>query len=111
MVGAFMKLEPQKTEMINGQPIPRGTVDEFALAVFGKPLNQVKPWPQAPGGLILAAEKFVTAAGKQYRLVWTGRGKKWLAAEDSTPYATRKRVVAAGYELAAATGAFFDEGW
>lgn len=106
-----LELKPRNTETINGQPLPRGTVDEFARAIFSKPLAEIQPWPQSPGGLILATEKFVTAASKFYRLVWTGRGKTWLAAEDSKPYSTRKRVVAAGYELAAATGAFFDEGW
>lgn len=102
---------PQENETINGQPIPRGTLAEFALAVYGKPLAEIKPWPQLPGGLNLANEKYATTAGKFYRLIWRGRGEKWLAAEDAQPYRFRVQVIAAGYELAVRTGAFFDEGW
>lgn len=102
--------QPQQFETINGQEIPHGTLAEFALAVYKKPLEEIKPWPQPAGRLNLAYQKLVTAAGKSYRLVWRGRGVIWLAAEDSTPYRTRMRVVAAGYELALRLGAFFDEG-
>lgn len=98
--------QPQRLDPLE---LPRGTVAEFALAIYGKPLEEIKPWPQPVGGLNLTLEKFVTAWGKFYRLIWQGRGEKWLAAEHVTPYRTRARVVAAGYELAGQSGAFFDE--
>ena len=106
------QLDPQQQqfETINYQQIPRGTLAEFALAVYRKPLEKITPWPQPAGGLNLAHQKFQTAAGKFYRLVWRGRGQVWLAAEDAKPYRTRARLVAAGYELALKLGAFFDEG-
>jgi len=94
----------QKTETINGQPIPVGTLEQFHQKFFKKSLKQALELKH----LVLGIEKFAPAAGKQYRLVWLGR-EKWLAAEDATPYRTRARAVAAGVTLAAATGAHFNE--
>jgi hypothetical protein len=99
------------TESINGQWIPLVTVDKFVDLVFGQKLEPtVKGWPKLPGGLILSIRKFEVCGNKIYRLVWEGRGQQWLADEDKKRYTTRMGAIAAGYELAAATGAFFDEG-
>jgi hypothetical protein len=98
-------------EPINGQWIPLVTVDKFIELVFGEKLEPtVKGWPQFPGGLVLGIRKYRVCGNNIYRLIWEGRGQAYLAMEDTKPYTTRMGAIAAGYELAGATGAFFDEG-
>jgi hypothetical protein len=104
------ELKPQKTELINGQAIKVGTLDEFILAVYGHKLKRADDGtPKLPKGVVLEIEKFVTAAGKFYRLRWFGHEVGWLAAEKTTPFRNRRLAAAAGYKLAALTGVFFVE--
>lgn len=103
--------QTQKTETINGKNIQVGTVAEFAEKVFGHKLEAREgAFPVFPGGLLLGVEKFRTAAGKFYRLIWVGKRTTWLAAEDTRAHTSKTQALAAGYRVAAQTGAFFDEG-
>lgn len=102
----------QPTETINGKSIPVSTLDQFHLAVYGKALERKEngDYPVLPMGLILGIEKFKVAGGKFYRLIWIGRGRAWLAAENTESFRTKTLAIATGYMLAGDTGAFFDEG-
>ena len=89
----------------------KGTLDEFAKAIFGHELKPAAEGakPAIPMGLALGVEKFKQPFGKHYRLVWIGRGQAWLAAEDDKPYETKTAVLVAGQRLAESTGAYFDQ--
>lgn len=101
----------QKTEEINHKQVPVGTLDEFAMAVFGKlPEKDETGKLKHRNGLILGVEKFKTAGDKFYRLIWIGKGEAWLAAENTTCFRRKIMAMAAGEEMAATTGAYFDEG-
>lgn len=102
-----IELPKQKTETINGQAIPVGTVDEFTAAVFGKKLSD--GLSLLPGQLMLGIAKFQIASGKCYRLIWLGRGKTWLAAENTEVHRTRVVAWGTGFELAAKAGVQFSE--
>lgn len=54
----------------------------------------------SPIDLTLGVEKFKTAAGKHYRLIWVNGSRAWLAQEDTTQF-QRKRdiIVEAGEDL------------
>ena len=95
---------------ISDQP-KKGTLDEFAKAIFGHELKPAAEGakPAIPMGLVLGVERFKEPGQKCYRLVWIGRGQAWLAAEDDKPYATKTAVLVAGQRLAESTGAYFDE--
>lgn len=101
----------QKTEEINHKHIPVGTLDDFAMAVFGKKLDKDDQGKlKYRNGVTLGIEKFQTAGDKFYRLIWIGRGRAWLAAENVTCFRRKIMAMAAGEELATTTGAYFDEG-
>jgi hypothetical protein len=104
-----VEIPGQEAEFINGQAFDIGTVDQFALAVWGKPLERdADDKPVIPKGLVLGVRKFVTT-DKLYRLVWRGRGQEWLAAEDQTKYRMRTRCLLGGAQVAGVYGAFLEE--
>lgn len=83
------------------------TVKEFVQHVFDEDApKQEGGWPL---GLKLGVEKFRRPGDRHYRLIWIGRGKASLAAEDEQCYPTKTKVVAAVRELAASLGVVFDE--
>jgi hypothetical protein len=97
-----LPVKTQRTETLNGQDIPVGTVDEFTKAVFGKSLSE--GLTLLPGQLLLDIRKYVTAGGKQYRLVWCGLGRVWLAAENTEQHRTKIVAWGVGYEIAEKAG-------
>lgn len=101
---------PEKAdfETINGREVHVGNLEVFAVA------NNIQIDRRADGTLKEPApyvhiEKFVTSAGKSYRLMWRWGRHAWLAAEDLTPYRARYAAVAAGTQLAAQKGTRFRE--
>lgn len=107
-------MEPVKTqqavEEINRQQIPVGSLDEFSQAVYGDKLtNNEGKLPGMPGEPRLGVEKFKTAGGKFYRLIWLGLGKAWLAGEVTEAFRTKSAAVFAGKLLSGRLGANFSE--
>lgn len=125
MVGAFMIFRffdseatmdtgrtktQQAVEEINRQQIPVGSLDEFSQAVYKEKLtNGAGQLPGRPGEPWLGVEKFKTAGGKFYRLIWLGLGKAWLAGEVTERFKTKSAAVMAGDILAGRLGARFSE--
>jgi len=96
------------SELINGRAVSVGNLEVFAVA------NNLQINRRADGTLkepapYVHVEKFVTSAGKSYRLMWRWGRHAWLAAEDLTPYRARYAAVAAGIQLAAEKGVRFRE--
>jgi len=91
-------------EVITGGKIKTGTLADFHQAVYGKPLPAAG---KRPVGLRLAVEKFHDPK-KHYRLIWTANKQAWLAAEDTTHYATRRAGLLAAAVLGARVGVAVD---
>lgn len=106
--GVAVLPEKADSELINGREVHVGNLEVFAVA------NNIQIDRRADGTLKEPApyvhiEKFVTSAGKSYRLMWRWGRHAWLAAEDLTPYRARYAAVAAGTQLAAQKGTRFRE--
>lgn len=100
----------QKIEEINRRQIPVGSLDEFSQAVYKEKLtNDEGRLPGMPGEPRLGVEKFRTAGGKFYRLIWLGLGKAWLAGEMIERFRTKSAAVLHGKEVAGRLGASFSE--
>lgn len=94
-----------ESEIVPGTPWV-ASLGEFIQIVFGE--DTIKGNNGLPLGVALGIEKMGQRSAKHYRLIWIGRRKAALAAEDSTEYRTKTRAIAAGAELAAEKGACFD---
>ena len=100
----------QKVEEINHRQIPVGSLDEFSQAVYKEKLtNDEGLLPGRPGEPRLGVEKFKTAGGKFYRLIWLGLGKAWLAGEMTERFRTKSAAVFAGQTVAGQLAASFSE--
>lgn len=59
----------------------------------------------SPVDLTLGIEKFKTAAGKHYRLIWVNGSTAWLAKENTIQFQRKRDIVKAGKELVKSVGA------
>jgi hypothetical protein len=111
--GGMQELEAQKVrELIVSQVVPGvplvASMDEFIQHVYpdDAPKNGETGLPL---GLILGVEKIRRPGDRHYRLIWIGRRKAALAAENAAEFRRKIDAIAAGHELAAETGIYFDE--
>jgi hypothetical protein len=84
------------------------SLDEFVQTVFAQdaPKNGESGLPI---GLILGVEKFKRPGNTHYRLIWIGRRKAALAAENTTEFRRKIDAILAGHVVAGETGAYFDD--
>jgi hypothetical protein len=99
------------TELVVSQVVPSspmsGTLDEFVNMVFD---GRWGPEGEPPRGVLLGVEKFRLGYGrKSYGLIWIGRRKAWLAAEQPQRFRRKGDAVLAGQALAEEKGVSFDE--
>jgi hypothetical protein len=105
-------MNPDGPELLVSQVVSNSpwvaSLDEFIQKVFAKdaPINGENGLPI---GLILGVEKFKRSGDTHYRLIWIGRRKAALAAENTTKFRRKLDAIMAGHELAAETGAYFDK--
>jgi hypothetical protein len=80
------------SQVVSNSPPWVASLDEFIQAVFAEdaPKNGDTGLPI---GLILGVEKVKRGREKHYRLIWIGRRKACLAAENTTEF-RRKAVIA-----------------
>lgn len=105
-------MNPDGPELVVSQVVQDSpwvaSLDEFIQIVFAEDAPRDGK-NGLPLGLILGIEKFRLPGDRHFRLIWIGRGKAALAAENTTKFQRKLDAIMAGHVLAAETGAFLDE--
>lgn len=95
----------QPSDMISPMPPRIAGLATFYQEAYGHPLPSDG---KRATDLRLAVEKFKAPGDKHYRLIWTGKGRACLAAEDVTHYPTHGRALLAARLLAVKLGVVVD---